>query len=155
MGTLQSLQSNPTRTLRLDTTGLQQLDNDLTPRQGLELEELAQWHAAANKFVLIKSCFCSEKKSSKDGKGRTPNSAEPRARVLAERLAARAWNERFATHDVTSWEQVMAEMDKNMAATLWKTSEFVPKSSSEFIVCKFFSALSTGHLTSKFFLNNI
>ena len=61
MGTLQSLQSNPTRTLRLDTTGLQQLDNDLTPRRGLELEELAQWHAAANKFVLIKSCFLATK----------------------------------------------------------------------------------------------
>ena len=80
-------------------------------------------------ILKSKSCFFSEKKSSKDGKGRTPNSAETRAHVLAERLAARAWNERFATHDVTSWEQVMAEMDKNMAATLWKTSEFVPKSS--------------------------
>ena len=60
MGTLQSLQSNPTRTLRLDTTGLQQLDNDLTPRRGLELEELAQWHAAA-KICFDKKLFFSDK----------------------------------------------------------------------------------------------
>ena len=78
--------------------------NKSTTTQPHEVSNWKRWLSGiqpTNLFWLsiLKFVSFSEKKSSKDGEGRTPNSAETSdivgAHVLAEGLAARAWNERF------------------------------------------------------------